>query len=86
MVFYYLTFPVLQDAEGLMHPEFRKNFNYMMSIAAEYNYYTKPEYIDEIGTRIMKKYLPQGGIEDMDTVEVIFLLIHVFKMYLLKKV
>lgn len=29
-----------------------------------YNYYTKPEYIDEIGEKVFKKYFPSGSIDD----------------------
>jgi len=29
-----------------------------------YNYYTKPENIDEIGEKVVNKYFPSGGIDD----------------------
>lgn len=76
-----MIFPALYNNAGLMYPEFDESFSYIMSLVAEYNYYTEPKYIDEVGARIRKKYLSHGGIEDLDVVEVIFLLIQVFRMY-----
>lgn len=68
---------VFYNTTGLKRPEFRTDFNRLMSVAADYNYYTKPEHIDDVGTQILKEYFPQGGMEtrDLNAVEVIFFLL-----------
>ncbi|XP_060878026.1 esterase FE4-like [Metopolophium dirhodum] len=49
---------------SLIHPELRTDFNRLISIMMNYNYYTEPENIDEIGEKVVKKYFPSGGIDD----------------------
>lgn len=46
-----------------------------MSLILQFNYYTKPEYINEIGTQLLEKYFPSGEINDdshINAVKVIF--------------
>lgn len=41
-----------------------------------YNYYTKPEHIDEIGEKVVKMYFPSGEVDDnshMEAVKVVYL-------------
>jgi len=54
----------LYNNTSLIYPEFQTDFNRLMAIIVNYNYYTKPEYIDEIGEKVLKKYFPSGGIDD----------------------
>lgn len=54
----------LYNNTSLIHPEFETDFNRLISIMLSYNYYTKPEYIDEIGEKVFKKYFPSGSIDD----------------------
>jgi len=49
---------------SLIHPELHTDFNRLISIMMNYNYYTEPENIDEIGEKALKKYFPSGGIDD----------------------
>ncbi|VVC41623.1 Hypothetical protein CINCED_3A016801 [Cinara cedri] len=59
----------LNSAEGalyndtsLLYPEFRTNFNHLMSIIMAYRNFTLN--LNEIGRRIFEKYYPSGRMED----------------------
>ncbi|KAL4097005.1 hypothetical protein QTP88_021850 [Uroleucon formosanum] len=54
----------LYNNTALIHPELRTDFNRLISIMMNYNYYTESGNIDEIGEKVLKKYFPSGGMVD----------------------
>lgn len=68
-MFIFVFTTVLYNETSLIHSEFKSDFNYLFSVVAGYNYYAKPERIDEIGEKVLKKYFPSGEIVDNTQVE-----------------
>lgn len=67
-----MVFAALYNSTGLKYLEFLTDFKRLMSVVTDYNYYTIPENIDDIGTQIQNKYFPQEQMTDMNSVKVIF--------------
>lgn len=54
-----------------MYNEFSTYFNRIFSIITFYNHYSKPDKIDEIGEKVLKRYFPSGRIEDNSHMEAV---------------
>lgn len=77
-----MFFVVIYNTTAPRYTEFYSDFNRLMSHAVDYIHYTKPQYMDEIGARLLEKYFSSGGL-DVDShknaVKVIYLFIQMFK-------
>lgn len=54
--------PDLYDDTSLRYPEFRTDFNRLISIVLSYQHYASD--VDEIGARVLREYYPSGKIDD----------------------
>lgn len=54
----------MYNGTSLVLTEFIPNFNRLMAVVSDYNFFTRPEHIDEIGEKLLKKYFPAERIGD----------------------
>lgn len=47
-----------------MYPEFRTDFNRLLSLILQYGHYTRPDDVDKIGEWVSDKYFPSGGLDE----------------------
>lgn len=81
-----MIFVVIYNTTASNYTEFHTDFNRLMSHVVDYTYYTKPEYLDIIGTRLLEKYFPPGGLNvdsHINAVKVISFIIEMFLINLI---
>lgn len=56
---------------ALTHIEFRTHFSRIFSLLMNFSNTMKPDKIDEIGEKVLKRYFPSGNIEDDSHIEAV---------------